>query len=303
MRWINPAVRASAVLLLLILAAGPVSAKDYGPWSTAVSLESLTGSSSDVNTAFQDGCPIQSPDGLSLYMASTRPGGEGGIDIWIAQRSSTDEGFGTPVNAGNKINSSANDFCPTPVRGKGLYFVSTRPGGCGGPDMYYARLNPAHGWSDPSNLGCGVNSTGEEFSPTLVEEDGQEALYFSSNRAGTHDIYRAVKVDGAFAAPAAVAELNTSTHGEFRPNVRKDGREIVFDSDRPGGLGSTDIYSAQRSSVDEPWSTAAHLGSAINSAAGESRASLSWDGTTLLFGTGRPGIEGVSDIYVSTRTR
>jgi Tol biopolymer transport system component len=288
-----------ASVALVALSAGSVTAKSLGPWSDAVSLESLAGSSADVNTAFQDGCPIQSPDGLSLYMASTRPGGEGGIDIWIAHRSSTDVGFGTPVNAGPIINSTDNDFCPTPVRGKGLYFVSNRPGGCGGPDMYYARLNPAQGWSDPVNLGCDVNSSAEEFSPSLVDED---LLYFSSNRAGTHDIYSSAReADGSFGAAQAVAELNTSTYGEFRPNVRKDGREIVFDSDRPGGLGATDIYAAHRSSVGDPFSAPENLGPAINSAAGESRASLSWDGTTLLFGTGRPGIEGVADIFISTR--
>ncbi len=302
MRLIQHAPRTIAALFLLVIAANPVAAKSYGPWTTAVSLESLPGSSSEVNTAVQDGCPIQSPDGLSLYMASTRPGGQGGIDIWIAHRASTDVGFDAPQNAGDIVNSSADDFCPTPVRGKGLYFVSTRGGGCGGPDMYFARQSPAHGWSVPVNLGCTVNSAAQEFSPSRLEEDGQEVLYFSSNRAGTHDIYRSVQQpDGSFGAAAAVSELNTSTHNEFRPNVRKDGREIVFDSDRPGGLGATDIYSASRSSVADPFSAPANLGPDINSAAGESRASLSWDGKTLLFGTGRPGIEGVSDIYISTR--
>ncbi len=46
-----------------------------------------------------------------------------------------------------------------------------------------------------------------------------------------------------------------------------------------------------------------NLGAPINSPAGESRASLSWDGTTLLFGTTRPGVEGSADIFVATRTK
>jgi len=125
-------------------------------------------------------------------------------------------------------------------------------------------------------------------------------LYFSSNRGGNHDIYRSVEDAGGFGPPVAVAEINTS-FDEFRPNVRKDGREIVFDSNRPGGLGATDIYAATRSSVDEPWSNPVNLGPAINTAAGESRASLSWDGKTLLFGSAKPGGEGSSDIYYSTR--
>ena len=292
-----------AAIMLLAVAASPVSAKNLGNWSAAQSLESLPGSSSEVNTAALDGCPIQAPDGLSLYMATTRPGGLGGIDIWIAHRSSTDEGFGAPENLGAPVNSIADDFCPTPVRGKGLYFVSRRVGACAAnsADIYFARQNPALGWAEPTNLGCTVNSTGDEFSPAYVEENGDGALYFSSNRGGNHDIYRSSEQsDGTFAAPVAVAQLNT-TSNEFRPNVRKDGREIVFDSDRAGGLGATDIYSASRASVGDAWSAPANLGTAINTAAGESRASLSWDGTTLLFGSAKAGGEGASDIYYSTR--
>jgi len=294
---------AAAISALLTLVAQPVVAKSFGEWSPAQSLESLPGSSSQVNTEFLDGCPIQSPDGLSLYMATTRPGGLGGIDIWVANRSATGEGFGTPVNLGAPVNSAADDFCPTPVRGKGLFFVSRRAGGCApnSADMYFARLNPTHGWTTPAHLGCTVNSTGDEFSPSYVEENGVGVLYFSSNRSGNHDIYRSTqRPDGAFGPPDPVAELNSAAN-EFRPNVRKDGREIVFDSDLPGGLGATDIYAAARSSVDEPWSTPVNLGPAINSPAGESRASLSWDGTTLLFGSTHPDGEGSSDIYFSTR--
>lgn len=50
-------------------------------WGPAVSIESLPDSSSEVNTEFLDGCPIQSPDGSSLFLASNRPG-IGGIDLW-----------------------------------------------------------------------------------------------------------------------------------------------------------------------------------------------------------------------------
>lgn len=302
MRSTHSVLLVAALIMLLAVGAGPVSAKSFGAWAPAQSLESLAGSSSEVNTAALDGCPIQAPDGLSLYMATTRPGGLGGIDIWVAVRASTEEGFNDPVNLA-PINSAADDFCPTPVRGKGLFFVSRRAGGCAvnSADMYFARLNPARGWTTPSHLGCTVNSAGDEFSPSYVEENGSGVLYFSSNRGGNHDIYRSAQQDdGSFAAPVAVAELNTS-FDEFRPNVRKDGREIVFDSNRPGGLGATDIYAATRTSVDEPWSAPANLGSAINTAAGESRASLSWDGTTLLFGSAKAGGEGSSDIYFSTR--
>jgi hypothetical protein len=294
---------ALVAVTFLALTVSPAMAKSVGDWTSSQSLESLPGSSSEVNTAALDGCPIQAPDGLSLYMASTRGGGLGNIDIWIADRSSTDEGFGAPVNPRSPINSVADDFCPTPVRGKGLFFVSRRAGACApnSADIYFSRQNPAQEWTDPVHLGCDVNSAADEFSPSYVEENGTNVLYFSSNRGGNHDIYRAVEQpDGSFGSPVAVAELNTSAD-EFRPNVRRDGREIVFDSNRVGTLGATDIYAASRASVDESWSAPENLGGAINTASGESRASLSWDGKTLIFGSAKPGGEGSSDIYYSTR--
>jgi len=105
--------------------------------------------------------------------------------------------------------------------------------------------------------------------------------------------------DGTFGPRTAVAELNTAA-ADLRPNVRKGGLEIVFDSDRPGTIGGPDLWFATRASVDDPWSTPVNAGSAINTAAGETRGSFSWDGATLYFGRG-PGPEGGSDIFVTTR--
>lgn len=57
----------------------------------------------------------------------------------------------------------------------------------------------------------------------------------------------------------------------------------------------------QKYSIVAAWSTPVNLGPNVNSAANETRPSLSWDAKTLIFGTTRPGVEGVSDIYYSTR--
>ena len=283
----------TAVLLTTVVA--QAAAAHYSAWSTAASIETLPGSSSSVNTAALDGCPIESPDGLSLYIASTRqPGGLGGIDIWVAHRSSTAVGFGTPVNLGPAINSGADDFCPTPVRGKGLFFVSTRGGNA---DIYFSRHNPAHGWSAPVRLPDAVNSALPEFSPSYFEADGRTFLYFSRGP----DIYSAeLGADGSWGSVGPVAELNSAA-SDLRPNVRKDGREIVFDSNR-GGAADQDLYFATRSGVDAAWSTPVNAGGAINTGANETRGSFSWDGSRLLFGRA-PAPEGMSDIYFSTRTR
>lgn len=292
------AIALVTVVMLTAGLAGPAMARHFGAWAPAVSAESPPGTSTELNTSFNDGCPIQSPDGLSLYMASNRPNGHGGLDIWVASRASTSEPFGAPVNLPAPINSSADDFCPTPVRGKGLFFVSSRAvaGACGGPDIYFSRRNPAHGWTAPVNLGCQVNSAVAEMGPSYFEADGHAYLYFSSGP----DIYMSVRgADGTFGPRTAVDELNSGA-SDLRPNVRKGGLEVVFDSDREGTLGGPDLWFATRASVNEPWSTPVNAGPAINTAAGETRGSFSWDGTTLYFGRG-PGPEGGSDVFFTTR--
>jgi WD40-like Beta Propeller Repeat len=283
-----------------------VSAKHFGAWGPPVNAELIPGTSTALNTLFNEGCPYQSPDGRSLYIASNRPGGLGGLDIWIARRATKHDPWGAPENAGAAVNSDVDDFCPTPVRGHGLFFVSARSGGCGGADIYFTRLQ--HGvWESPQNLGCHINSTGGEASPSYFEGDhGDAFLYFSSNRAGgfepggvDSDIYFSLNFGAAQLAPG----LNTASD-DSRPNVSKDGREIVFDSTRPGTFGTLpDIWTASRDSIDEDWPTPEHLDAPVNSTANETRATLSRDGLTMYFGSTRPGSEGSSDIYVTTREK
>lgn len=292
----------AASLAVLTLAASPLAAaaEQFGAWGTPVSVEAQAGASSSLNTSFNDGCPIESPDGLRLYQATNRPGGLGGIDIWVASRPSTEVGFGAPVRLPAPINSAYDDFCPTPVPGRGLFFVSARPvaGACGGADIYFARYNPRKGWTTPRNLGCQVNGAGGEAGPSYFEADGVGQLYFSSGP----DIYVSTRqADGTFGARVAVAELN-STSADLRPNVRKDGLEIVFDSDRSGTIGMADLWFATRASATDAWSAPVNAGSTINSAVNETRGSFSRDGLRLYFGRG-PGPEGGSDIQVASRTR
>jgi hypothetical protein len=119
---------------------------------------------------------------------------------------------------------------------------------------------------------------------------------------GGIDIYVSALVGGFFQPPTAVSELNTAQF-DLTPNVRFDGLEIVFASDRPGGVGGRDLWGATRSSVSGTWSTPVNLGVLVNSASGENFPSLSGDRTSLLFSSDRPGGFGATDLYVSTRQK
>jgi len=311
------AIGLTVLAALAICTVALAAAADFSAWSPATRVEAATGTDPSFNGASLDGCPFISRDGKTFYMASDRPGGLGGLDIWVATRAGVDEPWAAPTNVGAPVNSSANDFCPTLARdGHLFYFVSNRAGGCGGADIYTTRLRNGSGFEPVENLGCQVNSAADEASPfPLPERSSGPVLYFSSTRAGGFtqeaqgavtgdaDLYRSESHGGAFGAAALVPGANSASE-DGQPNVRRDGLELFFFSNRPGTLGLADIYAATRASASDPWATPVNLGPSVNSSAGaETRPSLSWDGTTLYFGSTRPGGEGSTDHYVTTRQR
>jgi hypothetical protein len=304
----NRVLGAAFVVTLVLTLTGSALA-----WSSAQKIDEMNGNSVEMNTSALDGCPIESPDGLSLYLASNRAGGKGGLDIWVATRSSTSSSWGAPQNLGEPVNSAADDFCPTPVGKNGLFFVSREalPGACGQGDIYFTHRTGAAGWAEPERLLCapaGPNSALDEQGPSWVSAGktlrGKKMLFFSRSSATPAvpgEIYVSDRQNGAWFGPAtAVAELNDAAANDIQPNVRADGLEVVFSSNRAGGMGTQDIWIATRGSLDAPWSAPTNLGAVVNTTAAESRPSFSRNGAQLLFGRA-PGPEGSSDIYMTTR--
>ena len=88
--------------------------------------------------------------------------------------------------------------------------------------------------------------------------------------------------------PVNLGPVVNSGFADQAPALSKDGLSLYFQSDRPG-FGNSDLYVSRRNSEDEPWGEAVNLGDVINSAAFESRPSLSRDGHWLFFSSNRPG--------------
>jgi hypothetical protein len=309
-RRVAPALAAALFHVMLFTSAA--DAQDVRQWSPAVSVD--PDRQNGVNTGFNDGCPIEAPDGHMLFIATDRVPTQG-LDIWVAYRASENSLWGSPEPLPAPVNTTAAEFCPTPLPGNQLLFVRS-PGMCGGPDIYYTRLSMSPlGWTEPVPLPCGtdsVNSTAQEFSPSLVLAEGLTFLFFSSNRdtgiPGVHKIYSTELLpDGTWTPVQPVDELNSPDFSvsDARPNVRADGLEIVFDSNRDRIPTDTDIFIASRQSITAPWSPPRRLTENVNRDSAESRASLSRDGTRLYFGSTRANVSGDtgSDVYVSTRTR
>lgn len=93
----------------------------------------------ELNTKDQDQVPVLSADRLTIYLATTRPNGKGGLDIWTAHRSTTQDGFPAPTPV-PELNSGATDY-PGWLSADNcrLYFSSDR---AGNPDLYVATRRP-----------------------------------------------------------------------------------------------------------------------------------------------------------------
>ena len=141
---------------------------------------------SPVNSSDGEGSPSISADGLSLYFASLRPGGQGLSDIWVTTRATVSDLWGEPTNLGPAVNSSAWDGEPSISRdGLSLYFGSQRSGGQGMSDIWVTtRATASDPWKEAVNLGPIINTPSDEVD-VFISVDGL-SLYIESSREGGH---------------------------------------------------------------------------------------------------------------------
>ncbi|MCL6525103.1 MAG: OmpA family protein [Thermoflavifilum sp.] len=198
-----------------------------------------------INTPENEGTAHISQDGrILIYAACNQPGGLGSCDIVYSVK--TPQGWSEPINLGSQVNSRYWDSqpCLSPDN-HDLYFVSNRPGGYGGSDIYVCHLQPDGSWSKPENLGPNINTAGDETAP-FIHADNQ-TLYFASNGwpgIGDMDLfYSRRQPDGSWSKPINLGyPINTIDH-DGTLFVAADGKTAYFASDRFNGFGQLDIYS------------------------------------------------------------
>jgi TolB protein len=203
-----------------------------------------------VNSPANEFAPSISPDGLSIYFDSDRPGGLG-PDIWVAVRATTSEPFGTPQNLGPPVNSSASDGLPSiSADGLSLYFCSRRPGGLGQMDLWVARrTSTSVRFAEAENLGPAVNSPSDDWGPS-ISADGLN-LFFMSGRPGGQggqDIWVVTRASASdhFGTPRNLGPMVNSPALDARPNISADCSTLFFMSDRMGGSGQIDLWQASK---------------------------------------------------------
>ena len=221
-----------------------------------------------VNTpSFNERNATLSRNGLVLFFSSDRPGGFGGLDLYVSRRvdRNDDQAWSTPVNLGPNVNSAAADVGPDYAEDEAgstvLYFTSNRPApaGFGAADIYKSTLT-FDGFFAAAALVPELSSPSGDARPA-IRTDGLE-LVLHSNRPSP-----------PLACPA----------------------------DSPAPSGGQDLWASTRATVAEAWPCPANLGPVLNSASNDLQAAFSDDAETLFYSSNRPGGFGSDDLWTSRR--
>lgn len=220
-------------------------------WETA---QPLRGS---LNTPQSEGAMMISQDGTWLvFTGCYRPDSYGGCDLYISYK--TKEGWSAAKNLGNRINSDQweSQPCLSPDK-RELYFASRRPGGLGGSDIYVSRLQENGQWSDPENLGPGINSSADEQCP-FIHADNQ-TLYFTSSHwpgYGDDDLFLVRKVaEGKWSTPKNLGYPINTIDREGTLFITADGKTAYYASERKDSYGGLDLYSFELNPSIRPFET------------------------------------------------
>jgi hypothetical protein len=226
-----------------------------------------------------------------------------GVQIPAARADFT---FGPRGPLGPTVNSPAYGDC-NPVlsrNGLELYFMSRRPGGYGGPDIWVSkRASVDDPWGSAVNLGPEVNTARDEY-PRSLSSDGLTLYGCSAGTVGNTALYMFTRptIDAPWDSRIMMSPVLNSNSGiDSNPVISADDLELYFYSTRSGGLGGADIYVSTRATRNDPWGPPVNLGPTINTPVHESPAWISPDGLVLIIGSNRPGGFGGFDGYMIRR--
>jgi len=195
-----------------------------------------------VNTVNEEGAPSFDKSGNTLYF--TRSQTEKGVDAKVGIFESTlvsgSWGRAVKLSIGNDSLLAAHPSVSK--EGDKIYFVSNRPGGYGGNDIWMSEKIGESKWGEPRNLGAQINTAGNEMFP-FIRDNGE--LYFASDShvgMGGLDIFRAIPLEkDQWKVENMGAPIN-STGDDFAISFYPGEEKGFFSSYREGSRGD-DIYS------------------------------------------------------------
>ncbi|MES2836972.1 MAG: OmpA family protein [Bacteroidota bacterium] len=207
----------------------------------------------DINTEVNEGAPSLSADGQYLfYSGCDRPSGFGSCDIYLSKK--TGDKWGKPKNIGAPVNTKHWDTQPSfSSDGKTLYFVSNRPGGYGGSDIWVSSVTEK-GWGLPVNLGPTINTAGSEQSPYIHPDT--KTLYFSSDGhpgMGSSDLFvSTMDKNGNFPVPKNMGYPINTNNEESSIIVSGSGKYGYISVEKDGAQGGLDLFAFELTEENKP---------------------------------------------------
>ena len=209
---------------------------DKGEWSKPVPL------SQNINGVGMEASINLSADGQTLIVY--RDGGDGmGGNIYYSTFDGNDwsplKDFGSDVNT-----KYWESHACLSSDGNTLIFVSNRPGGFGGRDIYRCVKLPTGAWSKALNMGAAINTEYDEDG-AFIHPDGQTFFFISNGHKtmGGFDImFATLDENNQFSNVSNMGyPINTPDDDAFYV-TSPDGRRGYFSSAKEGGNGEKDIY-------------------------------------------------------------
>ncbi|MCD6366434.1 MAG: PD40 domain-containing protein [Bacteroidales bacterium] len=210
-----------------------IAKNENGKWMPAQNIGKA------INTEMHEASVSLSPQGDRLFIYKD----EGGIGNIYESLFRNNE-WTRPVKVSG-VNSSSNEtHASISADGSTLYFVSDRPGGMGGADIYYCMLLPNGEWSLPQNIGLPINTPYNEDA-VIIHPDGN-TLYFSSQghqTIGGYDLfYSNLNDDEKWSQPINFGyPINTPDDERFFI-ITPDNKRAYFSAIRGDSFGGMDIY-------------------------------------------------------------
>ncbi|WP_373514324.1 OmpA family protein [Persicitalea sp.] len=158
------------------------------------------------------------------------------------------------------------------------------------------------GWDVPEEISKNINSPNNEGTCT-ISADGRMLVFTACNRPDTYggcDLFFTRKEGEEWLAPKNIGDVINSNDWESQPSLSADGSVLYFTSDRPGGIGKSDIWQSTLDSTGQ-WQAPRNLGSTVNTPDEESAPFIHANGHTLFYASnGMPGMGGF-DLFISQR--
>lgn len=226
-----------------------ISKLKYEKWSEA------SNPGNPLNTDSHDAIVGVSPDGKHALIYKGEDNGGDIFECRIDEEGNWKKPKRLPKEINTKYHESSASFSPDM---EALYFVSNKPEGFGGKDIYFTELKIKGNrekldYENAFNLGAVINTPYDE-NGVFMDIDGK-TLYFSSkghNSMGGYDVFKTILIDGKWTKPINLGYPINSADDDLFFSFSRDGKHAYYSSFDPSGYGHRDIYMITLLGLEKP---------------------------------------------------